>query len=333
MTRSPVANSCGRPFDRDDRPKMGLLAGWGRFPIVVAGALRRQGYRTYCLGVAGHADPLLAELCDEFRWIGLARLGAAIRYFRRRGVTEATMAGKVHKVVLFQPWVWLRHLPDGRAIRAFYSHFLTTRKDRKDDTLLGTLVTEFAADGITFGPATDYAPELLVRHGQLTRRGPNASQWKDIEFGWQLAKELGRLDVGQSVAVKGRAALALEAVEGTDECIRRAGALCRAGGFTVVKVAKPRQDMRFDVPTIGLGTLETMVAAGGRVLAIEAGRTIVIDEPDLIDYANRNKLVLVALDKNGRLLEESSAGQGSCRADLPSAAPNHPETPRDSRER
>jgi len=122
----------------------------------------------------------------------------------------------------------------------------------------------------------------------------------DIDFGWKLAKEMGRLDVGQSVAVSGRAPLAIEAIEGTDECIRRAGALCKAGGFTVVKVAKPQQDMRFDVPTIGLGTLETLAAAGGRVLAIEAGRTIIIDQAHVIEFANRQKLVVVALDEAGQ---------------------------------
>ena len=134
-----------------------------------------------------------------------------------------------------------------------------------------------------------------MNEGQLTRRGPTAWQQKDIEFGWKIAKEMGRLDIGQSVAVKDQAVLAVEAVEGTDECIRRAGTLCRAGGFTVVKVAKPQQDMRFDVPTIGLGTLETLHAAGGKVLAVEAGRTIFLDQAAVIEYADRQGLVIVAL--------------------------------------
>jgi UDP-2,3-diacylglucosamine hydrolase len=276
--------------------RMGLLAGWGRYPLVVAEALRRGGYETYCLGVAGHADPQLAELCDHFRWSGLARFGSAIRYFHRHGVTHATMAGKIHKVLLFQPWSWLRHMPDLRTIRMFAPHFLSRRKDCKDDTLLGAVVREFAAEGIRFQPATDYVPELLVKPGQLSRRGPSSAHWKDIAFGWQIAKELGRLDIGQSVAVKNMAVLAVEAVEGTDACIRRAGGLCRAGGFTVVKVAKPQQDMRFDVPTIGLGTLQTMVEAGGRVLAVEASRTILLDEPAVLEFADQHKLVLVALE-------------------------------------
>jgi DUF1009 family protein len=274
-----------------------LVAAWGRYPGIVAEALRRQGLDVYCLGVAGHADPELATLCRDFQWIGLGKLGRAIRYFKRNGVTDATMAGKFHKVVLFQPWVWVRSLPDLRTIRAFIPHLLTRRKDCRDDSLLGMIVNEFAADGIRFGPATDYAPELLVQPGQLTLRGPSSWQWKDIRFGWTLAKEMGRLDVGQSVAVKDQAVLAVEAIEGTDQCIQRAGSLCRSGGFTVVKVAKPQQDMRFDVPTIGLGTLQVMVAAGARVLAIEARRTILLEREAAIDFANRKKLVIVSLEK------------------------------------
>jgi DUF1009 family protein len=133
-----------------------------------------------------------------------------------------------------------------------------------------------------------------VKQGQLTRRAPSAAQLADIEFGWKMAKEMGRLDIGQSVAVKGRATIAVEAIEGTDECIRRAGLLCAAGGFTVVKVAKPQQDMRFDVPTVGMLTLQTMVAAGASCLAIEAGRTIIMDEPELIRFADQHKLTIVA---------------------------------------
>lgn len=273
------------------------MAGWGRYPIVIAQALRAQGREVYCLGVRGHADPRLADVCHDFRWSGLARFGGAIRYFRRHGIVQGAMAGKIHKVFMFQPLFVVRNFPDLTTVRAFVPHFLTKRKDCKDDSLLGCVVDLFASAGIDLRPATDYAPELLVKQGQLTQRGPTAAQWKDIQFGWNLAKEMGRLDVGQSVAVKNRAALAVEAVEGTDQCIRRAGALCPAGEFTVVKVAKPQQDMRFDVPTIGQGTLQTMVEAGARVLAIEADRTILLDQQEVIDFANRHKLVIVALER------------------------------------
>jgi DUF1009 family protein len=288
--------------------RIGLIAGWGRYPIVVADALRAQGIATYCLGLKDHADESIRDHVAGFQWVGLAKLGQAIRYFRRCGVAHATMAGKVHKVRFYQPWAWYKHLPDWTALKTFYPHFVLSKQDRKDDTLLGAIAEAFRQGGVELGPATDYAPELLVKEGCLTKRRPTAAQQKDIEFGWRLAKELGRLDVGQSVAVKDRAALAVEAIEGTDECIRRAGSLCRAGGFTVVKVAKPQQDMRFDVPTIGQGTVETMIAAGAKVLAVEADKTILIDEPHVIELANRHGLIIVALDAAHAANQLAAAG-------------------------
>jgi DUF1009 family protein len=205
------------------------------------------------------------------------------------------MAGKIHKVLLFQRFAMWHHLPDWRAVRTFYPHWVSGTKDRKDDTLLLTVIEEFAKDGIHFAPATDFVPELLVKDGNLTSRAPSGGQWQDIQFGWKLAKEMGRLDVGQSVAVKGRAVLAVEAVEGTDACIRRAGQLCPQGGFTLVKVAKPQQDMRFDVPTIGMQTVQALVRAGASVLAVEADKTIIVDQPDVVAYAQRHRLTVVAV--------------------------------------
>jgi len=282
------------PFPLDFSPKIGLVAGWGRFPIIVAETLQRQGYRVYCLGIKDHADPRLRELCDDYAEVGVARLGAQIKYFRRSGVTRATMAGKLHKVKMFRRMYWLKHLPDWRCLRSFYPHFITRTKDRSDDTILSTVVQAYAEDGITFAPATDFAPELLVPEGVLAGRLSDA-QRQDVDFGWKLAKEIGRLDIGQTVVVKGRAVLAVEAVEGTDECIRRAGRLCPAGGFTVVKVAKPQQDMRFDVPAFGTQTLETMIQAGARVLAVEAQRTILLDQPQVETLARRHGITIVAV--------------------------------------
>ncbi len=277
--------------------KIGLIAGWGNFPLAVARALKRQRYDVYCLGIRDHADPALAGICNEFQWVGIAKLGAHIRYFKRRGIRQATMAGKIFKArMLFQRWGWVRHLPDWRACRTFYPHFLAGTQDRRDDTLMMTLVDAYARDGIIFAPPTDFAPELLVKLGPLTARRPTPHQVKDIQFGWQLAKELGRLDIGQTVVVKGQVAIAVEAIEGTDECIRRAGQLCPQGGFTVVKVAKPQQDMRFDVPTIGLWTLRELVDAGGQVLAVEAGKTILVDEDQAIRFAHAHRLTVVAVD-------------------------------------
>ena len=280
----------------DGESPVGLLAGWGELPIEVAQRIRAQGRRVIGIGIKGHADERLAAVCDVFRYMGIARLGAHIRFFRRHGVTTATMAGKVFKAkLMFNRWGWVRYLPDWRCIRAFYPYFVTFRRDRKDDTLLGAVVSEFAKDGIAFKPATSLAPDLLLEQGHWSGPKLSSREEKDIAFAWEIAKELGRLDIGQSVAVKGLACLAVEAVEGTDACIRRAGDLCAQGGFVVVKVAKPQQDMRFDVPTIGIGTIESLRGAGGTVLAVEADRTIIVDRTSVFSLADRYGIRLVAV--------------------------------------
>jgi DUF1009 family protein len=207
------------------------------------------------------------------------------------------MAGKIRKLTMHTPWRLLRLLPDWRGLRFWYGRF---RPDNRDDTLLLGVIDEFAADGLQFASALDLCPELLVRAGILTTSRPTPAEEADLEFGWSLAKEMGRLDVGQSVVVKERAVLAVEAIEGTDQAIARAGELCRSGGFVVVKVAKPQQDMRFDVPTVGRSTVETMQRAGGRVLAIEAGKTILIDAEETLALANQCGISIVALASPGQ---------------------------------
>jgi DUF1009 family protein len=274
--------------------RIGLLAGSGRFPILFAEKARHLGMRVVCVGIRDEAAPDLAGLVDRFYWAGLARLGRMIRLFRRERVQCIVMAGKIRKVAMHTPWRLLRFWPDWRTLRFWY---LRRRADNRDDSLLLGIIEEFAADGLAVASALDYCPELLVQAGVLTCRAPTTAEEADIAFGWHLAKEMGRLDVGQSVAVKERAVLAVEAIEGTDRAITRAGELCRAGGFVVVKVAKPQQDMRFDVPTVGCSTIDTMHRAGGRVLAIEAGKTILIDQDETVALANRYGLTIVALDR------------------------------------
>lgn len=278
--------------------RVGLIAGWGRFPVIVAHELARSGKEVYCCGIRGHASPELEEICTRFRWFGMAKMGGQLRFFQRNGVEHATMAGKIFKTLLFKRFHILQHMPDLKCLKHFYPILFTQQKDRKDDTLLLTVTDLFESGNVTLAPATDYAPELLVKEGILTNRKLTAAHLADIEFGWNLAKEMGRLDVGQSVAVKGRAVLAVEAVEGTDHCIARAGKLSQSGNFVVVKVAKPRQDMRFDVPTIGLSTIETMHAAGARVLAIEADKTIMLDRDAVIQKANECGISIVVLPES-----------------------------------
>lgn len=273
---------------------VGLVAGAGRFPIVFAEKARECGIPVVCVGLAGMADPRLAEVCHRFHWLRRLSIGFIIRSFHRGGVRQWTMAGKYYKHNLFRPWRWLRLLPDWRLLRAWYSH---RRRDSRDDSLLLGLIEEFRSEGLDCVSALELCPELLVREGVLTRRRPTAAEERDIAFGWEMAKEMGRLDVGQSVMVRDRAVLAVEAIEGTDQAILRAGDLCRRAGFVVVKVAKPQQDMRFDVPTVGTTTIETMRQAGAKVLAIEAGKTIFLDEAATVAAADRYGIAITALPR------------------------------------
>ncbi|MDO5580558.1 MAG: UDP-2,3-diacylglucosamine diphosphatase LpxI [Planctomycetia bacterium] len=293
----PTQNFNSLPF--------GLIAGWGRYPVLLAKALKANGFTVVCLGVHDHADPELAEICDVFKWSGIARFGSAARFFRKKGVRYASMAGKIHKKLLFTPGFIWKQLPDLYTCSMFMSHFIFRKKDCKDDTLLLTVVDAFERKGIKLLPGTDFAPEMLVKRQLLTKKGPSKAQWKDICFGWNLAREMGRLDVGQSVSVKNQAVLAVEAIEGTDEAIRRAGSLCRGNGFTVVKVAKPGQDMRFDVPTFGPGTVQTMIDSGASVLAVEAQKTIFIDQDEVIRLAEKHNIVIVAVYEEDLIFSES----------------------------
>jgi DUF1009 family protein len=206
------------------------------------------------------------------------------------------MAGKLHKVMYYQPNWWIKHRPDWKCLKAFYPQLLGFA-DRKDDTLLSALVNAFAAEGIAFQNVADVAPNLLVQAGHIAGKPLTTKQQKDVEFGWQIAKAIGGLDIGQSVCIKDQTVIAVEAIEGTDLCIRRAGELCTAGGMTIVKVAKPSQDMRFDVPTVGLKTLESIAAAGGKVLAIEANKTILLDQQEFVAAARRLNVSVVAWDE------------------------------------
>ncbi|MBQ18446.1 MAG: hypothetical protein CMJ65_15130 [Planctomycetaceae bacterium] len=278
---------------QDDNGWIGLLAGAGRFPLVFAQAAQRRGLKVFAVGVHGMVSAELASSCDHFTTAGLARLGRAIRLFKRAGVHNVVMAGKIEKTVLFRPWRFLKLLPDRRTLHMWYRY---ARQNKKDDTILLAVIREFARDDIHFHSALDFCPELLVNHGFLTRRKPSPDQWRDIQFGWELAKEMGRLDIGQTVIVNDTAVIAVEAIEGTDQAIRRAGTLCRRGGFTVIKVAKPQQDRRFDVPTIGLETIQTMHEAGGRVLAIESDQTILLDADDVLALADQLGITIVALN-------------------------------------
>jgi DUF1009 family protein len=286
--------------------KIGIIAGYGNYPVLLAEFLNQKGYAVYSLCVHGQTDRRMLDFSEKSAWIGFGNFGKAVRFLRRNQVPQVTMAGGVWKRAFHRPLLIFRYLPDFYTIRLFSPHFIFRTKDCKVDSLLLTCVDAFERYGIQVVPGTDIAPELLVKRELLTRRAPTAAQWKDIQFGWKIAKEMGRLDIGQTVTVKDRSVVAIEALEGTDECILRSGNLCK--GFTVIKVAKPQQDMRFDLPCFGMQTVKNIAAAGGKVLAIEADRSIFVGQQDVIDFADKNGIAVLGLIQEDVSRDEYHSG-------------------------
>ena len=266
---------------------IGIVAGWGEYPLAVARALREKGHTVVVAAVYGHAPKEIEALSHHVKWIGVCKLGGMQKFFQQHGVKHVCLSGKLFKDrILFHGWGWMEHFPDWECIKTMLPMFYFRHINTNDDSLLGAVVASFGRHGIKTIPGTDFATQLLAEAGGLTRRKPSKSELDDIEFGWSIAKQMGGLDVGQSVTVRDRTILAVEAIEGTDACIVRTGQICTRGGFTLVKVAKPQQDMRFDVPTIGPQTIEKMKLAGGKVIAIEAGKTILINREKTLQMAD-----------------------------------------------
>jgi hypothetical protein len=261
---------------------LGLIAGNGRLPLQVAREARRRGLRIVAVAHRGETLPEIAQEADEITWVPVGSLGRIARALREAGVRQAIMAGGLDKARL------LRHFrPDVAALKV-----LLSARGRGDDRLLRAVAEYFADQGIQIVDSATLIPDLFAPTGVLSRRKPSAQEKADIEEGWRVARALGGLDVGQSVAVKSGAIVAVEAVEGTDALIRRAGALV-GPGVVIVKAAKPGQDLRFDVPTVGPKTVETMAEAGAAALAVEAGRTLLLDRAEMVAQANAHRITLV----------------------------------------
>jgi len=273
---------------------VGLIAGGGRLPFLVAAGARRKGLRVVCVGFAGYVDGPLADEVDTFYPVAIARPGSWLRKLRRHGVTRAIMVGRVTKSHVFTPWRILQYLPDWRAFRIYY--WRLRGKSIQTDTLLSALADELATGGVVLENSTMYCEDSLADSGVMTRCKPRSQVERDIEFGWPLAKKLGELDIGQAIAVKEREVIAVEAIEGTAEMIRRAGQHCKAGGWTLIKTAKPKQDMRFDVPCVGPETIRDLAAGGGRCLVIEAGKTLILDKAQTLDLANQLGVAVVGVE-------------------------------------
>lgn len=270
---------------------LGLIAGSGKLPFILADNAHRRGEHVVCVGIRSEAEPTLKDRVDRFHWCGIAKVGRLIRIFKREGVDRAVMVGKVRKTWMYTPFRILRIRPDLRTIKLWYRIV----KDKSDDTLLGAVARELESEGIQVMDSAAWVGDNLAKKGILTDRSPTAAEKKDIRFGLRIALGLGKMDVGQSVAVREEAVVAVEAIEGTDAMIRRAGRLSR-GGFVLVKLAKPDQDLRFDIPTVGLKTVEALGAAGGKVLVLEANKTLIVDPEDTVAAANRLGISIAVMD-------------------------------------
>jgi len=276
----------GAPTGHGERigERIGLIAGNGRFPIIFAENVTRLGYRVSAVAHVGETAPELERHVDRIHWIKIGQFNKLIQALKEDGVRQAVMLGGISKTHVFTT---VR--PDFRALA------LAGRlREWKDDAILRAIAAELEGEGIRIRESTFGLSGVLVEEGVLTSRQPSEKEWEDIRFGWKTAREIGLLDIGQCVVVKDRVVVAVEAVEGTDEAIRRGGTLAKEGAV-VVKRSKPQQDLRFDLPAIGPKTIAAMKAVQAAVLAVEAGRSVVLDRDEMLTQAERAGITVVGL--------------------------------------
>lgn len=270
--------------------RLGILAGTGKLPILIGARAAEQGHQVFAIAFRGFTDPAIEQVAQETVWIRLGQVQKAITALNEHGIERVVMAGKIEKINLMRPWNLRLDFRGLRLLRSF--------KDWRDDTVLAAIADELLTEGIVVDEQTTWADKLMAPLGVLTNRSPTAREWNDIAFGREMAKGIGLLDIGQTVVVKNSAVIVVEAIEGTDKAIRRASDL-GVRDAVVVKMAKPQQDMRFDVPGIGPSTIESMTAALARVLAIEAGKTMVADFAEAMSQANRAGISVVGIPPEG----------------------------------
>jgi DUF1009 family protein len=264
--------------------KLGLIAGNGKFPFLVIEGAHKAGATVAVAAIREETDPEIEEIADNCTWVGIGQLGKMLRFFKDEGVDKAIMAGQVKHVQIFS-----RAIPDIRMLK-----MLLRLPRRNTDALIGAVANELAAEGIELIDSTYFLKDELPKAGRLSKRAPDERERSDIEYGLEVAHEIARLDLGQTIVIRDRACVAIEAMEGTDAVIRRAGELVR-GKLTVVKIAKPDQDMRFDVPVVGVPTIESMIQAHATCICLTAGKTLMFDREDMIRLANKHKIAIVAV--------------------------------------
>lgn len=264
--------------------RIGIIAGNGQFPFLFCKAAKEKGYDVFVAAIRNEADESIETLADGVLWFHLGQVKKLLAFFRDHGVTDTVLVGGIKKTRIFSDIK-----PDLKAIM-----LLASLKHTHDDGLLGSCAAFLEKEGITVRSSTFLLPGILAEEGCWTSLKPNKGQWADIRIGFKLAKEIGRLDIGQCLVMGGGSVLAVEAIDGTDATIRRGGSLGK-GDAVVIKVSKPNQDMRFDVPAVGLKTLETMHEAGATVLVVEAGKSVVFDKQNMVDYANQHGMIVLAV--------------------------------------
>ncbi len=267
---------------------IGVLCGSGLLPRRVAESLKARGARVVGVGIRGEADEELARLVDQWHWAGLARLGRWIRLFKAAGAEAMLMCGAIRKRRMYDSK--LAMLPDLRTIQLWYGRL----RSRQDHTILGAVADEFDREGIAVGSVPEFCPDLLVPSGCLTARRPTEAQWRDVRFGWPLAKQIAAMQIGQCIVVKDGAVLAVEGIDGTDATLERGGRLA-GGGAVAVKVPREGHDERFDLPCIGPDTVDTLQSSGVDLLAVEAGRTIALDRDEIERRARSSGVCIVAV--------------------------------------
>jgi DUF1009 family protein len=276
----------------DDRP-IGLIAGGGRLPVLEAAGIRASGRRVVCVAIGDGHDADLPGLCDQFAHTGVLRLRRWAGLLKRWGAREAVMVGVVRKSRMYDPMAVVRSLPDLRTVRLWYR---VLRHDRRSQVMLTAVADDLMSQGIELIDTTRYIPQHMAGAGVLTRKQPTAAQMADITFGWPILMRMNDLDIGQAIAVKDRDVIAVEAIEGTDKMIRRAGELCRSGGWVLLKGPRPDKDRRFDVPTVGVQTIQSLKDAGGSCLAVASGSVILAEKPQVIEAADAAGIALVGIE-------------------------------------
>jgi DUF1009 family protein len=264
--------------------KIGIIAGNGRFPIIFAENAKGMGLEVIAVAHRGETISGLEGLADKTFWIKVGELGKLIKIFKNEGITDVVMAGGIKKTRLFADIV-----PDLRTLM-----ILGRLKNNNDDGILRAVASELEKEGIIVRESTLYLTSLLAQEGLMTKRRPTKGEMEDIEFGWEIAKEIGRYEIGQCIVVKKKTVLAVEAVDGTDETIRRGGRLGKEGAL-VIKTCKPHQDLRFDIPAIGPDTISAMGEVSATVLAIEAGKTVLLDKEEVIRMANESNISIIGV--------------------------------------